>query len=208
MNLEYVGAKPIVDQHGVDFDKSEPDRYIFIQAILELIESIEACHNDSCDGVVDLTAYSSKQLSANELADLAKKHCSEKIEEIITEKELRLDTLIKEYKQNVHDNTLLQPEEKDAWLGNIDIMEGYYRQFVQNEVVYECLLDLLAHDLYKKKIKEIIFHLGNNYGFVFSYLQNVLSEHKPPLDADMQIEVKNSKTLGHFYIRHPKKADI
>ena len=208
MNLEYVGAKPIVDQHGVDFDRSEPDRYIFIQAVLELIESIESCHSDSCNGVIDITAYANKHFSSRELAELAKKHCSEKIEEIIAEKELRLDTLIKEYKQNVRDNTLLQPEDKEAWLGNIDIMEGYYRQFVQNEVVYECLLDVLAEKLYKNKITEITFHLGNNYGFVFSYLQNVLSEHKPPLDAEMQIEVKNGKTIGHFFIRHPKKADI
>ena len=208
MNLEYVGAKPIVDQHGVDFDRSEPDRYIFIQAVLELIEKIEACHSDSCDGIVDITAYANKHFSSRELAELAKKYCSEKIEEIITEKELRLDTLLAQYKQHVHDNPLLRPEEKEAWLGNIDIMEGYYRQFVQNEVVYECLLDILAHDLYQKRIKEIIFHLGNNYGFVFSYLQNVLSEHKPPLDADMQIEVKNGRTIGHFTIRHPQKANI
>ena len=208
MELQYVGAKPIVDQHGVDFDRSEPDRYIFIQAVLELIESIEACHDDSCSGVVDITAHSGTQLSARKLAELAKKHCSEKIEQIIKEQKLRLDTLISEYKQSVHDNPLLQPEDKEAWLGNIDIMEDYYRQFVQNEVVYECLLDILARDLYQKKIKEIIFHLGNNYGFVFSYLQNVLGEHKPPLDADMQIEVKNGKTIGHFFIRHPKKANI
>ncbi len=208
MNLEYVGPKPIVDQHGVDFDKSEPDRYIFIQAVLELLESIEACYNDSCGGIIDITTYTHKHLNNRELAELAKKHCSEKIEEIITEKELRLDTLIAEYKHNVQNNSLLQSEEKEAWLGNIDVMEDYYRQFVQNEVVYECLLDVLAEKLYKNKIKEILFDLGNNYGFVFSYLQNVLSEHKPPLDAEMQIEVKNGKTIGHFFIHHPKKADI
>ena len=208
MQLQYVGAKPIIDQHGVDFDKSEPDRYIFIQAVLELIEKIEACHDDSCDGSVDISEHHDKHFSNGELAELAKKHCSEKIEQIIADKELRLDTLISEYKQNVHDNPLLQPVDKEAWLGNIDIMEDYYRQFVQNEVVYECLLDILADDLYKKRIKEIIFHLGNNYGFVFSYLQNVLSEHKPPLDAEMQIEVKNGKTIGRFTIRHPQKADI
>ena len=208
MELQYVGAKPIVDQHGIDFDRSEPDRYIFIQAVLELIESIESCHRDSCNGIVDITAYTNKQFNNRELVELAKKHCSEKIEQIITEKELRLDTLIKEYKQNVHNNTLLQSQDKEAWLGNIDIMEGYYRQFVQNEVVYECLLDIFADELYQKRIKEIIFHLGNNYGFVFSYLQNVLSEHKPPLDAQMEVEVKGGKTVGHFTIRHPKKADI
>ncbi len=208
MELQYVGAKPIVDQHGVDFDRSEPDRYIFIQAVSEIIEKIEACHDDSCNGLVDITSHEGKRRNDRELVELAKKHCSERIESIITEKERRLDTLLLEYKQNVRNNSLLKPEEKEAWIGNIDIMEDYYRQFVQNEVVYECLLDVLAHDLYQKKIREIIFDLGNNYGFVFSYLQNVLGEHKPPLDAEMQIEVKNGQTIGHFYIRHPQKADI
>ncbi len=208
MELQYVGPKPIIDQHGIDFDKSEPDRYIFIHAVLELIESIEACYDNSCKGIIDITEYTHKHVSGAQLVEFAKKHCSEQIEEIIIEKELRLDTLISEYKQHVHDNDLLQIEDKEAWLGNIDIMEGYYKQFVQNEVVYECLLDILAQNLYQKRIKEIIFDLGNNYGFVFTYLQNVLSEHKPPLDAEMQIEVREGHTVGHFYIRHPQKANI
>ncbi len=208
MELQYVGPKPIIDQHGIDFDKSQPDRYIFIHAVLELIERIEACYDNSCGGIIDISNYDHEHVSGDQLVALAKQYCSEQIEEVITEKELRLDALISEYKQHVHDNTLLEAEDKEAWLGNIDIMEDYYRQFVQNEVVYECLLEILAQNLYQKKIKEIIFDLGNNYGFVFTYLQNVLSEHKPPLDAEMQIEVKNGKTLGHFYIRHPQKANI
>ena len=208
MELQYVGAKPIVDQHGVNFDKSEPDRYIFIQAVLELIERVELCDENACDGMIDITDHPEKHFKGNELAELVKKHCSEKIETIISQKDQRLDTLIENYKHNVQNNSLLQNEEKEAWLGNIEIMTDYYRQFVQNEVVYECLLDILADKLYKMKIEEIVFELGNNFGFVFSYLQNVLSEHRPPLDVDMQIEVKNGKTVGHFYIRHPKKADI
>ena len=208
MNLEYVGAKPIVDQHGVGFDRSEPDRYIFIQAVLEILENIERCHDDRCGGIVDITGRRESSLGALELAGVVKRYCSDKIEEILQENERRLDGLLSDYRQKVDDNGALEEDEKRAWLGNIDIMEGYYRQFIQNEIVFECLLDVLAHLLYEKKILEIVFELGSNYGFVFSYLQNVLGEHRPPIDADMQIEVKEGRSIGHFYLRHPKKADV
>ena len=208
MELHYVGAKPIVDQHGVGFDKSEPDRYIFIQAVLELMKSIEACHEASCGSVVDITREHQKQPTRHELLEQVKRECGEQIEEIAKERQKRLDALVSKYKEDVHANRLLNTDEKEAWLGNIDVMEAYYRQFVQNEIVYECLLERLADRLYEKKIEEILFYLGNNYGFVFSYLQGVLAEHKPPLDVDMRIETKDGKTIGRFFIRYPKKADI
>ena len=215
MHLKYVGPKPIVDNHGVDFDKSEPDRYIFIHATLEILELIEGCvkqnkciiyHDES--QIIDLTDWDGLDFSASEIQSLVQKHCNGNIETIIERKEARVDELIKQLKQEVEENTLLEADDKLAWLNNIDIMTPYYKQFVENEVVYECLLEMFADDIYHKKIKEIIFNLGKNYGFVFSYLQNVLSEHKPPLDSSMQMEVKNGKTVGHFYITHPKKADI
>ena len=49
MKLEYVGPKPIVDQYGVNFDKSKPDRYIFIQVVLELLESTNRHSMPRCD---------------------------------------------------------------------------------------------------------------------------------------------------------------
>ncbi|NPA65811.1 MAG: hypothetical protein GXO11_02910 [Epsilonproteobacteria bacterium] len=207
MKLQYVGPKPIVDQHGVTFDKSEPDRYIFLYAVLELLEFIEGCVKlDSCsistDGIVDISHLKGLSFGEKELVELVKKHCNDNINDILKKKESKTQQLIEELKQKVN-NSSLNENDKTAWLGNINIMKDYYLQFVENEIVYECLLHVLADDIYKKKIKEIRFALGNNYGFVFSYLQGVLGEHKPPLDADMQIKVIDGKTIGHLFIRHP-----
>ena len=212
MKLEYVGPKPIVDQYGVTFDKSEPDRYIFLYAVLELLEFIEGCVSlDSCsistDGIVDISHLKGLSFGEKELIQLVQKHCNDNIEEIVQKRETKTQQLIEELKQKVN-NSSLREDAKTAWLGNIEVMKEYYLQFVENEIVYECLLKVLADDLYKKKIKEIRFALGNNYGFVFSYLQEVLAEHKPPLDVDMQMKVINGKTIGHLYIKHPVTMSV
>jgi hypothetical protein len=210
MKLEYVGPKPIVDQHGVDFDKSEPDRYIFLYATLELLEVIEECVNtNSCyihsEGIVDISNWEGLDISPREVVALVKKHCDANLENIIDKREDKTKELIEELKKDVEDNQTLQEDEKTAWIGNIDIMTPYYMQFIENELVFECLLNVLAEDIYRRKIKEIKFNLGKNYGFVFSYLQNVLSEHNPPIDCDISVGIHNEKTIGTFKIKIPQK---
>ena len=210
MELAYVGPKPIVDQHGVDFDKSEPDRYIFLYATIELLEIIEGCitiQGCSLEGdLIDIASTKPLRLSPSELVALVHKHCSGNIDAIVEKKEQKVTELITKLKQNVHENPNLNEDEKTAWLGNIEIMKDYYRQFVENEVVFESLLEVLSEDIYRRKTKEIRFLLGNNYGFVFSYLQNTLQEHNPPLDATIKMEVHNGATIGRLLIQHPKSS--
>jgi hypothetical protein len=213
MHIEYVGPKPIVDNHGITFDKSEPDRFIFLYAVVELLEIIEGCVSlPACsisdDGIVDISQAEGLYFANDELKQLVKKHCDSNIDTIIDEKEHRTETLIQGLKSEVQQNEVLQEDDKTAWLGNIDVMKDYYMQFIQNEIVYECLLQVLANDIYKRKIKEIKFSLGKNFGFVFSYLQNVLAEHKPPLDTDVKMDVIDGKTIGRFIIKHPQKSSF
>jgi len=213
MKLEYVGPKPIIDQHGVDFDKSEPDRYIFLYATLELLEVIEDCVNtNQCyihsEGLIDISDWNGMDISSKEIVSLVKKHCDANIEKLIDKREEKTKELISELKSDVEKNDYLGEDEKTAWLGNIDIMTPYYMQFIENELVYECLLNVLADDIYARKIQEIKFNLGKNYGFVFSYLQNVLNEHTPPVDTDVKVDIFNGKTVGRFLVKFPKKLDL
>ena len=213
MKLKYVGPKPVVSNFGVDFDKSEPDRYIFLYAALEIMELIEGCiTSSSCkidekSKIIDFSHFEGAIFNEEEMLDVVKKHCKD-IEKIIKKKDERLEELLKELKQRVEENETLKPDDKEAWLGNIDIMYDYYVQFVENEVTFECVLDVLAEDIYNKKIEKITFGLNRNYGFVFSYLRNVLASHKPPIDSELKMEVKDSKPIGHFILKYPKKSEL
>ncbi len=200
MKLEYIGPKPSVDQHGVYFDKSEPDRYIFLVAILELLATLQKNFNHT----IDLTQTAIKTIEHNQILSLVESYCHD-IEAIIQKREKKTAELIEKLKADVQTNTNLDDDEKSAWLGNIDIMTEYYKQFVENELVFECLLEALAQLIYTKKIDQIDFYLGKNYGFVFSYLQETLSNHKPPFDAKLDIEVRDRKTIGHLKISFPKQ---
>jgi hypothetical protein len=130
------------------------------------------------------------------------------LEKIIEKREQKVSRLIEELKADVNANENLSEDDKIAWIGNIDIMSGYYKQYVENEIAYECLLDVLADDIYKRKLKEISFNLGKNYGFLFAYLQDVLSNHKPPIDCELKVEALDSKAVGRFLIKHPKKLSF
>ena len=46
MTPQYVGSRPIISEHGISFDKNEPDKYIFLHAVMELLEVIEECIHD------------------------------------------------------------------------------------------------------------------------------------------------------------------
>jgi len=207
MKLTYIGPKPIVTQHGITFDKSEPDRFVFLHAAIEIIEVLEDCVKDSScsikDGIVDLSHWDGMKFSDDEIQELVKKHC-DNIEQIIDKREERLQQLLKELKENVNTASTLTSDEKEAWLGNIEIMKDYYMQFIENELAYECMLDVLIRDIKKRNIKEIIFALYRNYGFVFSYLKEMLiNTSKYPLDAELKIETKDNKLVGRFLIKYP-----
>ena len=87
-------------------------------------------------------------------------------------------------------------------------MEEYAKQYVRNEVIFFKLLEILADRLYTMKIEKIITPLGRNYGFVFSFLTQRLMDHKPPLDASLEFVKKGEKTVGEFYIKHPKNSSF
>ena len=205
MDLHSVGPKPIIDQHGIDFNKSEPDRYTFLTATLELLQSIEKCQEESCKNEINIFMHPVK-LNDSEIVPLVMKYCNAKIDKLIKESDNKVTHLIHKYEKAVNENSSLSSEEKNAWLENIELMEGYLKQFLLNENAFECLLEEFVNFLYKQKIKKITFDLGNNYGFVLTYLQKFLTEHKPPLDAKLDVEVKDKKSIGHFLIFYPSSS--
>jgi len=204
MQLKYVGAKPIVLKSGVSFDQTKPDKYTFIGALLEILAAFEELGVDE-SGVLDIDKWKGRPFGDKELADKAAVYCKD-IDRLSKEVESRTNALIDGYVKKLEESKNLGPDEKRAWLGNISMMKAYYLQYISNEFVYDCLLDLLAEKVINEKVTEIVFPLYRNYGLVLSHLIPVLTDHRPPIDATLTIEEKNGETYGKFDTNRPRAA--
>ena len=203
--LKYVGAKPKVSQKGISFDVSKPDSYTFLSAAIELLETLDFTATDGKK--VNLHEVRSKEYNSQELVDLVGKYC-DNVNAIFDEGQAGTDTLISEYRKKVTENPNLTHDEKQAWLGNIDIMHDYYLQYMTNERAYRCLLHILADKIHENHIESVVVPLGRNYGLVLGDIADVLRDHKPPYDATMRIEQKDGIGYAILDMNRPAPLDI
>jgi hypothetical protein len=205
MQLKYVGAKPSVSAKGVSFDQTKPDRYTFLNAAVELLEALEKA--EIKERIADLRGMEAKIYKSSELMDLVKKYCKD-LDAIFGTRDEKTKALVDKYTLRVKNNANITEDERRAWLGNINIMRDYYLQYVTNESAYECILNVLADKIHELHINEIIFTLGNNYALVFSHLLPVLTDHKPPYDAEIKMEQINGTTVGKLDMHRPAPLNV
>ena len=205
MELKYVGAKPKVSGRGVTFDQTKPDRYTFLTAAVELLEALSFEVTE--EKKIYLYDVVRKEYSSSELLDLLKKHCTD-LDNVFASREEKTNALIEKYISRVKEHDTVSADERRAWLGNIEIMRDYYLQYITNESAYQCALDALADKIHQSHIEEVTFPLGRNHGLVLSHLVQVLTDHRPPYDATLSIEVKEGETFGKLDMNRSVPLDI
>jgi len=205
MKLKYVGAKPKVSARGVAFDQSKPDKYTFLNAVVELLEALS--FEAKQDKKVYLYTVKKKEYSSRKLTELLTKHCGN-LDEMLASREEKTNALIKKYTKRVKNNNKISKIERDAWLGNIKIMRDYYLQYVTNESAYECALNALADKLHSMHIETLTFPIGRNHGLVLSHLVHRLRDHKPPYDATLRVKEENGVAVGELDMHRSKPLDI
>jgi hypothetical protein len=193
MKLAYVGAKPKVSSRGVTFDQTKPDKYTFLNAVIELLEAFDI--NEKVDKNLHLESITHKSYVEDELVEMLSKHCENPQKAFDTCQE-DTNALIVKYTTRVENNNQISKDEKIAWLGNIKYMRDYYLQYITNENAYRCALHALADQIGKSHIDDIVFPMGRNYGLVASHLVDVLRDHKPAFDATLSIYMKNGIAMG------------
>jgi hypothetical protein len=201
MELKYVGARPTVSQHGINFDQTKPDKYTYLGAAIELLDALD--FKDNGDKSLHLYHVDHKEYNSRQLLEALKKYCKN-IDEIFETREEKTNAIIQEYRNKVKENERLTSDERSAWLGNIDIMRDYYLQYITNESAYNCILQALADRIHQANIEEITFSIGRNYGLVMGHLLEVLKNHKPPYDASLDFIEKDATVLGKLDLNRPE----
>ena len=202
MDLKYVGDRPKVSQHGVSFDHSQPDRYIYLYAVLELLEALSYGATGTTQ---HLYKTQKKDLNSQELLDGLKKYIKN-IDEVMEQKEDNAHKFVEEYRDRVRKNTLITDDEREAWLKNIDIMKDYYYQYIANKTVYDAALNALADEIAVAEVEDVCIPMFRNYGIVLEDLQQALLEHKPPIDSNFEIVSEPKGIVGIACFSHPKSA--
>jgi len=198
MKLKYVGDMPKVSSQGVGFDHTQPDKYMYLQAAVELMEALGY---GATETTKHLYKTKDKQLSSDELLTLLKKHIKD-IDDILKQRDANAKELVEKLQQRVESNDSLSEDEKTAWLKNIKIMRDYYYQYVTNESAYTAALDALANEIHEGRIKEVSIPMFKNYGMVLNDLSEVLKNRKSPIDSDLMITTQENGLVGTIKFYH------
>ncbi len=195
--IKFVGPKPIVSDKGVRFDPNQPDKYTYLSAALELAEAFDV------EGEAHDIVYRAKtsQLSDTVMQRMLEKYCPD-LEKYVKEREEKAKALVEELRQRVQEHKNISEEGRRAWLGNIDAMYDYYLQYVTNEAAYECVLQRIADEVSKAKIREIRVPLLNHFGLVLHELSEVLEQRKPPIDSEYHVEQTADGLFAVMKLRH------
>ena len=198
MELKYVGAMPLVSDKGIGFDQTKPDKFTFLNAVLELLEALSFGPTETTR---HLHQINDKEYSPDGLLDLLKKYCPN-LEEAFSSTEAKTDILKEDLIKRVNENKNLSEEASKAWLNNIELMSAYYYQYVTNESAYRAALDALAQAIHDARIKEVTFPMFRNYGLVLHDLLYVLAHRKSPIDGILNIDTGNEGLFGKLSLTH------
>ena len=197
MQLKYVGDMPLISKNGVGFDHTQPDKYKFLHAAVELLEALSYGAGETTQ---HLYRAQDKELSSQELMDTIKKYVSN-LEAIFKSCDYKAHELIHELVDRVKANDDISEDEKVAWLENIKIMRAYYYQYIINKNAYEAALEVLGNEIHDGRIKEVSAPMFKNYGSVLNDLVGVLERRKVPIDSEVKIEQESEGLVAKLIIK-------
>jgi len=183
MQLKYVGDLPIVSKKGVGFDKTQPDKYNYLYAAVELLEALSYGATETTQ---HLYKTENKALDDAEVLNLIQKHV-QNLDTLFEEADKKAHDYIHSLVDRINENDALNADEKTAWLENIKLMRAYFYQYVTNQSAYEAALDALGEEIHEGRIKEVSVPMFKNYGLVLDDLSVVLGNRKSPIDANMEV---------------------
>ncbi len=197
MQLKYVGDMPLISKNGVGFDHTQPDKYKFLHAAVELLEALSYGAGETTQ---HLYRAQDKELSSQELMDTIKKYVSN-LEAIFKSCDYKAHELIHELVDRVKANDDISEDEKVAWLENIKIMRAYYYQYIINKNAYEAALEVLGNEIHDGRIKEVSAPMFKNYGSVLNDLVGVLERRKVPIDSEVKIEQESEGLVAKLIMK-------
>lgn len=174
MKLEYVGPRPIITHHGVNFKDGKADKYVYLVAAIEILKALEHIH----DEIKEIAHFEKNlQLSDDSMAKVVVKYHPD-LEEVMSKEIDGFITHLDMEIQDVDNNKILAKEEKETFKNNYKIMKEYRVQRAKNKIFYFHAITTITELIKNKKIKKIVTNFDERHWHVLQSLEGELAKGK------------------------------
>jgi len=196
MELKYVGPKPIISHHGIEFDNNKEDKFAYLNIAVQLLKALDHSYFEDKKYVYEA---SSLRFDNDELMRILRHYCQDL--DILMEKGTH--NIKEEIEHNIeraHENSVLNKVNKEILENNILIMQDYLVQRSVNKSVYYCAIDALAELLKRDHIDYIIVPMYQKFTHVLHSIQGSLRRQKSPIDTQIDIYQENGQLLSKLKV--------
>ena len=192
MQRKYSGDKPIISQHGITFNSTKEDKYIYLKGAIHILHIIDLKHNYEFDD----------NIPDDQISKMIREYQTN-IEEDIEKEENRYEEKLKNEIEHVLKSNLSELD-KNIWIKNLNIMQGYRIQRAINKLYYEHAISIIVDIIKKNKITSMDLPFNKAYFHLAESIQNALDGDIHHIKSDIEIQKDNSELRLKFTINHFK----
>ena len=190
MQIKYSGDKPIISQHGVTFNSTKEDKYIYLKGAIHILHIIDLKHNYEFDD----------NIPDDQISKMIREYQTN-IEEDIEKEKIQYEEKLKNEIEEVN-NSNLSDLDKSIWIKNLNLMQDYRIQRAVNKLYYEHAISIIVDIIKKNKITSMDLPFNKSYFHLAESIQNALDRNKYHIKSDIEIQNDNSELRLKFTIHH------
>jgi hypothetical protein len=188
MQIKYSGDKPIISQHGITFNTTKEDKYIYLKSAIHILHIIDMKHNYEFDN----------NIPDDKISKMIREYQTD-IEQDIEKEELRYERKLRDEIKNVKESNLTELD-KNIWIKNLKLMQGYRIQRAINKLYYEHVIAIIVNLINKNQITNMILPFNKSYFHLVESIKNALDTNKNHIKSNIEIINKNNELALKFTI--------
>ncbi len=190
VKISYVGDKPTISPNGIYFNHSKPDKYIYLQAVGQILTTLIEMGNNNEKFV--------------EYFDLSQKYSDSQILDLLYRLKPDFDQFyaghidsyerkIKAEEEEIDENSGLSEMEKSILENNYHLMFDYRIQRARNKLVYEELVNSAVDIIKDKRIASLKAIFTREFFHVLQSIKTTLELQRGAPNVSLKFIDTNSK---------------
>ena len=200
MQIKYVGPRPFINQHGIEFLTGKEDKYVYLNIAIQILIAIDHQYTE------EHKSYSyhpaTKRLSDKEMLEIMLSY-DPSLEEKAKIEEIRYEEKIAQEIEKVKHRENISDIEKEVWINNLEIMKPYRIQRAINKIYYMHAIEEIKEIIIKKHIKEIDTPFYEKFFHVLETIRGALEgdiRHSYPTDLKVET-MPDGNLIAKLYIQ-------
>lgn len=183
MRLKYVGPKPEISEHGINFKDGKHDKYVYIKFAIDILNALN--HNYEKGHIYrhDMETSSLDDADIEKVILKYKPQLLQTINKEIDEYSKQLDCEIENLAE-IHKT--LNEIELYAFKNNLKIMKEYRIQRAINKIYYMHIIEIIAQLIKEHKIKDIQTPFNEKHWHILHTLQGELANDKSYIRSELK----------------------